>query len=248
MLYGNESISHYSKGNIAVWMLMAFQAGLLNVGGFLACHRFVSHVTGFATFFGVEVSKDSLLHASGMLAVPGFFLLGSMISGQLVDVPLRTKKKPRYYISFGLIFLFILSALVGGMRGIFGEFGGTLDERGYMLLAILCLVCGLQNGTISTVSHSVIRTTHLTGITTDLGVGLMRVLNARNLPRLHHEEVRANMMRGGIILFFILGSIAGAFFFLRFAFAGFALPALTSGSLFMSMVYFQILKKRVESN
>lgn len=243
MLYGNESISQYSKGNIVVWMTMAFQAGVVNVGGFLACHRFVSHVTGFATFFGIEVAKDSLLHATGMLAVPGFFLLGSMISGQLVDVPLRTKKKPRYYISFGLIFLFILSAMVGGMQGIFGEFGGVLDKRGYFLLAILCLVCGLQNGTVSTVSHSVIRTTHLTGITTDLGVGLVRVLNARSLPRLHDEEVQANMMRGGIILFFFLGSIAGAFVFFRFAFAGFFLPALTSGGLFMAMIYFQVLKK-----
>src|SRR5687768_10815650 len=103
MLYGNESIAHYSRSNILVWMLMAFQAGILNAGGFLACHRFVSHVTGFATHFGVEFTRDSFRHATGMLAVPAFFLGGAMISGQMVDIPLRSKKKPRYYIPFGMI-------------------------------------------------------------------------------------------------------------------------------------------------
>lgn len=242
MLYGNESIAYYSKSNIVLWMIMAFQAGVVNVSGFLACHRFVSHVTGFATFFAIELAKDATLRAFGMLAVPAFFLIGAMISGQMVDVPLRTKKRPHYYIPFGLIFVFILILWVGGVAGAFGEFGDALDRRGYFLLAILCLVCGLQNGTVSTVSRSVIRTTHLTGITTDLGLGLVRVVNAGILPKIHSEEFRANFMRIGIIFFFALGSLAGAVTFGRFAYEGFALPALTSGSLFAAMLYFHVKK------
>lgn len=77
MLYGNETISHYSKSNITIWMLMAFQAGVLNIGGFMACHRFVSHVTGFATFFGYELNQADSSHALGMLIVPLFFFIGS---------------------------------------------------------------------------------------------------------------------------------------------------------------------------
>ena len=78
---------------------------------------------------------------------------------------------PKYYITFGLIFA--LSSFVAGLGilGYFGNFGEPLMmSRDYLLLILLCLICGIQNGTITTVSKSVIRTTHLTGITTDLAL------------------------------------------------------------------------------
>src|SRR5262245_5686229 len=105
MLYGNESISHYTRGNIVIWMTLAFQAGVLNIGAFLACHRFVSHVTGFATFFGYELTQPDNSHAFGMLVVPVFFLLGAMLSGWMVDLRLRLHRRPRYYLTFALIFV-----------------------------------------------------------------------------------------------------------------------------------------------
>src|ERR1700712_2777776 len=119
MLHDNESISQYTPGNIAMWMSMAFQAGLLNIGAFMACHRFVSHVTGFATFFGYEVSQGNSSSAAGMLIVPIFFLLGCMVSGQLVEIRLKLHKRPRYYVVFGIIF-FLNCIVVGlGLSGYF---------------------------------------------------------------------------------------------------------------------------------
>ncbi|HWU44818.1 MAG TPA: YoaK family protein, partial [Bdellovibrio sp.] len=222
MLYGNESISHYTKSNITVWMMMAFQAGLLNIGGFMACHRFVSHVTGFATFLGYEFSKNEPLHAIGMMAVPMFFLLGSMLSAVLVDIRLKLHKKPKYYISFGLIFMLTLIVAFGGVLGYFGNFGEPLDySRDYLLLVLLCLICGIQNGTISTVSKSVVRTTHLTGITTDLGIGLVRLMNRHSLGEVADQEKKATLMRVGIITFFGLGSVFGAFIFTGYGHKGF---------------------------
>jgi uncharacterized membrane protein YoaK (UPF0700 family) len=222
---------------------MALQAGVLNIGGFMACHRFVSHVTGFATFFGYELSeKDQARHAWGMLAVPLFFLLGAMLSGYLVDLRLKLHKKPRYYISFGVIFFLTLVVGIGGVLGYFGTFGEPLESsRDYTLLVFLCLICGIQNGTIATVSKSVIRTTHLTGITTDLGIGLVRLLNQKSLTGEIEDERNAVLMRIGIILFFGLGSVIGAFAFKEFGHAGFFIPVFTSGLLFSAMVYFQLL-------
>jgi len=241
MLYGNESISHYTRSNITVWMLMAFQAGLLNIGGFMACHRFVSHVTGFATFFGYEVSQGNEMHAWGMLIVPLFFLLGAMLSGQLVDLRLKLHKKPKYYIAFGLVFFLTLVVFIGGLLGYFGIFGDPLQSlRGYLLLMLLCLICGTQNGSITTVSKSVIRTTHLTGITTDLGIGLIRIFNHRKLSDQFENEWKATLMRLGIIFFFGFGSVLGGYVFNRFEYGGFLIPVLTSGVLFWSMMYFQV--------
>lgn len=225
---------------------MAFQAGMLNIGGFMACHRFVSHVTGFATFFGYEINRSENSNAVGMLIVPLFFLLGAMISGFLVDIRLKMHKKPKYYISFGFIFLLLLLVYIGGISGYFGVFGEPLNNHhDYLLLIILCFTCGIQNGSITSVSKSVIRTTHLTGITTDLGIGLARLLSAKKLNDPMENEKKATLMRIGIILFFGLGSVAGGFAFSKMAYVGFIIPVFTSGFLFSLMLYFQFLKTRL---
>jgi uncharacterized membrane protein YoaK (UPF0700 family) len=238
MLYGNEAISNYTPSNISIWMALAFQGGVLNIGGFLACGRFVSHVTGFATYFGVEVSRKDYSSALGMLLVPLFFLIGAILSGILVDIRLKLHKRPKYYIVFGILFLLLLFIVISGFNELFGDFGGTVKVSDYGLLALLCLICGMQNGMITTVSKSVIRTTHLTGITTDLGIGIVRVLNRKRLDHQMDDEVRANLMRIGIIFFFGFGSLLGAFAFTRFAYRGFLLPLCITGFLFAATLYF----------
>jgi len=244
MLFGHQSISHYTKSNISIWMALAFQAGMLNVGGYLACHRFVSHVTGFAAYFGIEVGEAHGLSALPMLLVPLFFLLGSSISGLLVDLRLKLHKKPKYYITFGIVFAILLCVGIGGVMGGFGKFGESFDApRDYILLILLCLVCGLMNGTVTTVSKSIIRTTHLTGITTDLGIGIVRYLYRKKIQDSSSQEGYANFVRVGIISFFILGSIAGAFVFTHFGYEGFFVPTMTSGALFALMLYFQLVRQ-----
>jgi uncharacterized membrane protein YoaK (UPF0700 family) len=224
-------------------MLMAMQAGLLNVGGFMACRSFVSHVTGFATLFGMNTVEKEWGHAFGMLIVPLFFLFGSMISGVFVDLRLKLHQRPRYTTTFGIISALLIAILVGGLGGQFGEFGQPVElSRNYLLLILLCLVCGIQNGTVAIVSKSVVRTTHLTGITTDLGIGLVRVIHSDKLAGEIPNEGKANWMRIGIIFFFGLGSVIGAYLFSHVGYAGFALPALTSGGLLVTMFYFQVMK------
>lgn len=152
-------------------------------------------------------------HALGMLVVPAFFMLGCMLSAELVEIRLRRLKRPKYFLTFGVVFF-------------------------------LSFTCGVQNGTITTVSRSVIRTTHLTGVTTDLGIGIVRYLHRKSLNIEIQNEVRANLMRLGIILFFGLGSVVGGFVFTKFGYAAFAIPVITSGVLFVLMLYFQVLKYR----
>lgn len=243
MLYGNESISYYSRSNVSIWMSMAFQAGILNVAGLMACGSFVSHVSGFGTLFGYEMSKTNHSHAAALLIVPFFFLIGCMLSGICVDLRLKTHKKPKYYISFGIIFFLILAIFLLGISGYFGKFGEQIRSgRDYGLLIALCLVCGVQNGTITTVSKSVIRTTHLTGITTDLGIGIIRFLNRHKLGKEVVDEGKANFMRIGIISFFTLGSLVGALAYSNYGYEGFVIPVTTSGLLFIMMLYHQFFK------
>lgn len=245
MIFGNESISTYTRSNMAIWMILAFQAGLLNIGGFLACHSFVSHVTGFATLFGVEAGQRNFAHAAALLLVPGCFLAGAMLSGMLVDLRLKLGKKPKYYIVFGVLFVLILVVEILGFNRAWGKFGEPLAlPRDYLLLCMLCLICGVQNATVSLVSKSVVRTTHLTGITTDLGIGLVRVMNRKLLGIQVADEGRANLMRIGIIGFFVLGSMAGYAAFSTWEFRGFIFPTAISGTLFFATFYFQVIRER----
>lgn len=223
-------------------MILAFQAGLLNVGGLMAVHSFVSHVTGFATLFALEFESNNYPQAVGLLIIPGTFLLGSMVSGILVDLRLKLRKKPKYFIVFGFLFVLTLMIAVGGFNNLFGEWGVPISSlRGYVLVSLLCFTCGVQNGTITLVSRSVVRTTHLTGVTTDLGIGIVRFLNRKRIDGVEDEWI-ANLMRIGIIIFYTAGSAAGVPVFRSWQFRGFILPCLISGGLFAMAVYFQLVR------
>lgn len=232
-MFYQSSISQYSTKNLLIWFVMAFQAGLLNIGGLLITGNFISHVTGFVTFFGHHLVQGEWSRALGMLNVPVFFLLGTMVSGYFIDSRMRAGKNPKYVVTFGLMFVLILFVFLLGVMGGWGGFQDEIlrDEK-YWALVTLCFVCGVQNATISTVSRSVVRTTHLTGIVTDLGIGLVRIFS-KAAPA---EEKELNIMRIGIVSFFILGSIAGAFFYTKFLYWGFLLPTLIAGILWGQMI------------
>jgi uncharacterized membrane protein YoaK (UPF0700 family) len=243
VLFGNESISAYTRANVTIWMVLAFQAGILNIGGFMACQHFVSHVTGYATLMGFEIGRGSYAQAFGVAVVPIFFLVGAMMSGILVDLRVKLRKKPQYYVVFGVLFLLILTVVVLGFNNYFGKFGRPEQSfREYVLLALLCLICGMQNGTITLVSRSVVRTTHLTGVTTDLGIGLVRVMNRRRLEGVIENEDRANLMRIGIILHFTMGSVIGMMIFRHWGYRGFLFPTAISGGLFFTTFYYQVIR------
>lgn len=240
-----DTFSLDNTRNRIIWGVLAFQGGWLNAGGFLATHRFVSHVTGFATQFGYDMAKSNWIEASGMLMVPIFFLIGSMISGFYVDREITAGKKPKYHILFFLIFFFLLIVLILGSLNLFGEFGtnATTDQdvkTNVILLSLLCLSCGLQNAGITTASNNFVRTTHLTGMTTDLGIGLVRMTSEISTAR-KKMELNKSQIRVILILCFVFGSMVASFFFIQWRFLGFIIPCLISLGLYK--IAFNLWKK-----
>lgn len=229
MFHENKDAIYYPE-NLFLWFLLALQGGFVNVGGFLAVHRFVSHMTGFGTWIGVELAESKYLDTLGMMAVPTFFLIGAMCSAWLIERERMKKRFPKYRIVFSMmIFMFLLIATLGVMS-FFGYYGEPFNyRRDYVLLFMLTFVCGLQNAVISSASGAVVRTTHLTGVTTDLGIGLVRLWTDRHhFTKKDNKELFATFFRVGIIASFVSGSIIGAFVFKSFAFWGFYLPAFIS--------------------
>jgi uncharacterized membrane protein YoaK (UPF0700 family) len=91
------------------------------------------------------------------------------------------------------------------------------------------MASGLQNGAITSSSGNSVRTTHLTGLTTDLGLGLARLLTVSKNDPSFREETLANALRAGTVVAFIFGSAAGAWLFAVLQYRGFLIPALISG-------------------
>lgn len=207
------------------WLLLSFLAGNINSGGLLACGRFVSHMTGFYTLFGQSAARWTWDEALGLLSIPLYFLSGVMISAYLVERPIHRGLKPNYVLVMSLAFACLLAAAIFGNSGWFGDFGETHLKRDYLLLALLCMASGLQNAAVSCSSGHSVRVTHMTGNTTDLGIGIVRVLSLQKGVGHRDDELRATWLRAGIIGAFALGSAAGAALFLQFRFLGFLLPA-----------------------
>ena len=208
------------------WFLLAFLAGYINAGGYLSCNRFVSHITGFATLSGISFAHKDILEAIGALIIPLFFLGGVMISGFLTESNRVTERSGNKYAPvmryIGFILLFIA---IAGKLNFFGKFGEPAEiEHDFILLALLCGACGLQNAAITAASGSTVRTTHLTGLTTDLGLGLIRAEVHSPSEEKRMIERRANIVRILTITSFTVGSIIGAILFVKMKYMGF-LPA-----------------------
>jgi uncharacterized membrane protein YoaK (UPF0700 family) len=225
-MFAHQSNEEFSRAVTFKWFLLAFAAGSVNAGGYLACHRFVTHVTGFATLFGLEMAKLDFEQALPILTVPFFFVVGAMTSAFFIDVQLARQRPARYGLMLGLVAFLLATAAVGGYFNAFGLFGARYQvEHDYPLLVLLCFASGLQNATISTASGMVVRTTHLTGLTTDLGTGLVRVAFGNLSGRQLRRELKRTWLRLGTIGSFGLGGIAGALLFRQVHYFGFLLPA-----------------------
>lgn len=208
------------------WFLLSFMAGSMNAGGFLACGRFITHVTGTATMAAIDFANGKIASGIGMLAIPVFFLFGVMVSAYCVDRRLHDGRRPLYPLVMAMVAGCLLFVSLRGYLNLFGEFGEIIHlRREILFMALLSTASGLMNAAVTTSSGAFVRITHLTGITTDLGIGIMRVLNMDPKNADYRTERLANIYRAGNFLSFTMGSLVGALLFLRVDYLGFLLPA-----------------------
>ena len=229
-LHTQESV--FSRRHVPSWLLLAFAAGAVNAITFVACSRFVTHVTGSVSNIGM---------GAGQLAFEGSVLLGCLIAGAmssaiLIDGRHHRGKKPLHAVP--LLLTSLLLALVGmlGVSGAFGPFNSEVDgPRDFVFLSVLAFAMGLQNASVATSTGLIVRTTHMTGAATDLGVHLASALYAGGEAR--RLAVRHAGLRAGKIAAFVVGGVAGAGLAIKFASGAFFVPALlVGGAAVMSFV------------
>lgn len=157
-----------------------------------------------------------------------------------MDLPLQKEDEPRHSWAFLILVLITGLVLLLGVTDYYGKFGETLEfGKDYSLLALLCLASGIQNAMVTSTYGSVVRTSHLTGLTTDLGIGIIRLFGAPSKPHLKDREIFATFMRVGIIISFTSGSLLAAAIFKTLEYWGFLVPFFISfGLLLLSLGFF----------
>jgi uncharacterized membrane protein YoaK (UPF0700 family) len=184
-------------------------------------------VTGFGTLFGSHLANGQTGNAVAALAVPLFFLIGAVISGLCVEARVRQNKMPHYdYVMYACSFLLGLACLIGTLREQDQIQTAVHLERNFVVLSLICLSSGLINAALSYSSHSTVRITHLTGLTTDLGRGIAEIISLR-LRKMQstRRELRTNFLRVLTIAAFVSGAVVGAVLFKYVAFYSLLIPA-----------------------
>ena len=199
-----------------VWVgagLLACVAGMVNVVGYLSFEQQAgTHLTGTTTLLGEAVAKRDLHAISRLAGVALAFMAGAALSGMIVqDSTLKLGR--RYGVALVLESLLLFAAIPLFMQG---RLAGPL---------LAAMACGLQNAMATTYSGAVIRTSHLSGMFTDLGIGLGHALRGMPLQK------RRLLLCGLIISGFFTGAVLGALLFVRFGYAALAVPATITGSI-----------------
>ncbi|MDR6952137.1 uncharacterized membrane protein YoaK (UPF0700 family) [Ancylobacter sp. 3268] len=220
--------SHFAVGMLAaertpladarLGLAMTFVAGATNAGGLLAVGQYTSHMSGIIS----AMADNAVIGASG-LVIAGVgallpFILGAATSAILVNWARLHHAGREYAIPLTLEAFLLLA---------FGLLGSVAHVSPVALIAdvaVLCFIMGLQNATVTKLSGAKIRTTHMTGVVTDLGIELGKLFYMNHqrrrragAPLIYADRGKLRLLAMFVLLFFA-GGVIGA---LGFKYIGF---------------------------
>jgi uncharacterized membrane protein YoaK (UPF0700 family) len=225
-----RSFSH----NLRLAVLLCLNAGFINAAGFIAFAVLTTNVTGHAALLAVNLAELNLRAVRMVALWLLLFLAGAFASSWYIG---KTGRERSFAYTAPILFIALIVLFVA----VFGhDYRHTLPETEYFAGSLL-FAMGMQNGLVSIISGSVVRTTHLTGMFTDLGIDLSAA--ARRQHHINAPLKRRIQLRLTIIISFLAGGIAGGILFQHFGFPAFYVPV---GLLMIALSYdyFRIRVKR----
>ena len=188
---------------------LAFVAGAVNAGGFFAVGQYTSHMSGIVSALADNAALGEVtLILAGLASLTAFFL-GAATSAVLINWGRRRGAHSRYALPLVLEAALLLA---------FGLAGARLAAQGHIeaTVALLCFVMGLQNAIVTKVSQAEIRTTHVTGLVTDIGIELGKLFYWNGgIPAADKVVADRGRLRllSSLLAMFLAGGLAGAFGF-----------------------------------
>lgn len=189
--------------------LLAFNAGAINAGGFLVVGMYTSHMTGFVSLLADNLVLGNAALVLGAAGAMLAFTAGAATTAILVNWARQHRLRGEYALPLVLEAVLLL---------VFGLMGATLSQQTPfavpLTVLVLAFTMGLQNAVVTKISSSQIRTTHMTGVMTDLGIELGKVLYWNRTGSPAASRVRANRLRlrlfSMLLGAFVIGGVVGA--------------------------------------
>ncbi|MGV3569104.1 MAG: YoaK family protein [Ramlibacter sp.] len=204
---GWTDVDRTTRANVRLGAFLALVAGATNAGGFLAVGQYTSHMTGLLSAVADQLVLGQVTLAVAAAGAILAFVGGAMTTAILVNWGLRRGLASAY----GLPLLLEAAALL-----VFGVFGASIGLFAPLFVpltvVLLCFIMGLQNAVITKISRAEIRTTHVTGLVTDIGIELGKLLYVN--PAADPRPVLANRRRlrihATLVGSFFAGALLGA--------------------------------------
>jgi len=211
--------------NLKLASLLSFVAGIVNVSGLFAVKRLTTNVTGHFAFFADEMAKKNVGQGLVYLLFILAFLFGAFCSNLLVEVISKINERFINSIPVGIeISILLFIAFLNP---------STVETHANALACWLLFSMGMQNALVTSLSNSVVRTTHLTGLITDLGIELSQLFFYKKEEQ--QKKLRSSVkLRLTIIFFFFFGGVAGGYGYLV---AGFKILLLAVATLIGALIY-----------
>jgi uncharacterized membrane protein YoaK (UPF0700 family) len=206
------------QNNRRLGQCLAFIAGAANAGGFLAVGQYTSHMSGIVSSIADNLSADKIsLVVSGFTSLAAF-MAGAATSAIIINWGRRRRAQSEYSLPLMLEAMLLLA---------FGLLGSNLEHDRILFVpatvAVLCYVMGLQNAMITKISKAEIRTTHVTGLVTDIGIELGKLLywnvseSGPGVTAVKADRSKLGLLTSLLCMFFT-GGLAGT---LGFRYVGF---------------------------
>lgn len=197
--------------------VLAAVAGFVNVCLLSFFTVPVSHMTGAVSRLSIDFESGNIVDLHLVLAIVGGFLLGAVVSGVLIGSE-RLMPGRRYGVALVFEGVLLSAATFLLMQA---------NATGVVLAA---MACGVQNAMASSYYGLVVRTTHVTGIVTDIGVMIGHWLRHR---RVHAWKLA---LLTSLLVSFFGGGFVAALALDRFRMGALAIPSV--GCLVAGVTYY----------
>jgi len=214
--------------NVQLASLLCVTAGFVNAAGFLGFSVLTTNVTGHAALFAEQIASQNWKTARVVGLWMFLFLAGAFVSSLIVSWIGRNQR-------FSYVIPLMIETAILLIVAVFGyTYDHTLVDK-ELFAGGLLFAMGLQNALVSIVSSSVVRTTHLTGTFTDIGIELAQLIQKGNEDS---KALKARIkLRLVIIFFFMCGALCGAYLFHYTGFIAFYIPAFILSYTLLTDIY-----------
>lgn len=197
-----------SRSNMADTKLactLAAVAGALNTAAFEIVGFFSANMTGNVSSLSAHLAKANFASGIFFFSIVCIFIAGSAFSTILINAGRR--KNMRTVYAFSIIIEGTGLVLLGIVESWMNPF-----SPGILLILCLSFLMGLQNAVVTRISNARVRTTHVSGTSTDIGIELAMlfdVLRRKESPKDAPIYLERLQLHAFTLLSFLAGGVAG---------------------------------------